>query len=175
MRIKLLHTTSLLLILTASFSFAHTGKFHIAFKSGYFGDQSDERYRVTSVENPLSFGSQLRYYILPDFALQIANESLQGSQRKSAGEELNVQTSLTTLFYPYQLGRFSPFVNYGVSWVQYNAPSETNSRDDLNFQAGVGGDLFLLGNLVYSLEAKFFTDGVNYRGWGTSFSLGYRF
>ena len=172
---KLFNLTVVLLVVFSSMSFAQNGKWSIALKSSYFGDQSDESYRMTSIDDPFSKGFQVRYFLRPDFALQFVTENQNGKIRKKTGEELNVQSSLSLLIYPSKVWKFSPYVTYGWIWVQSNKNNESKSNSKLNFHSGIGTDITLLGNLICSAEAKIYSDGWNYLGWGPSFGFGYKF
>jgi hypothetical protein len=81
---------------------------------------------------------------------------------------------MNALLFPIQFERLSPYVIYGLVWVQHNNNTETKSNNDFHFQYGIGSDLSVTGNIFFSAEAKIYTDGWNYQGWGTSFSIGYR-
>lgn len=167
-----------LMVFITSISFAASNRLDVALKTSVWGDQTDAKNRVTSIKNPLSVGFQMRYHFRPDFALQLANESLKGSTYNSLGDGLNVHTSLSALIYPIKYGRVLPYVNFGFNWSQRhdNVNDELhNTRNDLNILTGVGFDLPLLGNMVYSLETRAYSDGLNYLGWGTTISMGYRF
>ena len=172
---KLFNLTVVLLVVFSSMSFAQNGKWSIALKSSYFGDQSDESYRMTSIKDSFSKGFQVRYFPRPDFALQFVTENENGKIREKTGEELNVQTSLSALIYPTKVWKFSPYFIQGLIWVQSNRSNEAKSNSKLNFHSGIGTDIALLGNLICSTEAKIYSDGLNYLGWGPSFGLGYKF
>ncbi len=172
---KSFNLTVVLLVVFSSMSFAQDGKWSVALKSSYFGDQSDESHCMTSIDDPFSKGFQVRYSPRPDFALQFVTESLNGKTREKTGEELNIQASLSTLVYPIKVWKFSPYITYGLIWVQSNRNDESKSNSELNFQTGIGTDITLLGNLICSAEAKIYSDGLNYLGWGPSFGLGYKF
>jgi hypothetical protein len=170
--------TVFLLVVITSVSFAASNRLDVALKTSVWGDQTDAQNRVTSIKNPLSVGFQMRYHFRPDFALQLANESLKGSTYNSLGEGLNVHTSLSALVYPVKYGRVLPYVNFGFNWSQRHDPNTKslhNTQNDLNVLTGIGFDLPLLGNMIYSLETRAYSDGLNYLGWGTTFSMGYRF
>ncbi len=172
---RISYLTVILLVVFTSMSFAQSTNLSIALKSSYFGDQSNDSHRLTAIDDPLSIGFQLRYFPRSNFALQFSAESLNGKTREKIGEELNVQASLSALVYPIHVGKISPYLTYGLIWVQHNNSNENKSNSEVNFQTGIGTDIAVLGNLIYSVDAKIYSDGLNYLGWGTSFSIGYKF
>jgi hypothetical protein len=172
---KLINRTIVLLVILTSITYAQqSSRWSIAVKSSYFGDQSNSSHRLTAVDDPLSVGFQLRYFPKHDIALQFADECLNGKTKENTDEELNVQASFSALFFPIQVGRFSPYIIYGLVWVRHNSNTETKSTNDINIQFGFGSDFSVSANIFFSAEVKTYTDGWNYQGWGTSFSIGYR-
>ncbi len=175
MNTKRINLLIIILVILTSMTYAEQpNRWSIGLKASYFGDQSNSSHRLTAVEDPLSIGFQLRYFPRHDMALQFADECLNGKTRENKGDELNVQASLSALFFPVQFERFSPYLTYGLVWVQHNTNTETKSNNDINFQIGIGSDFSMVGNIFHSAEVKLYTDGWNYQGWGTSFSFGYR-
>ncbi len=163
------------LLIVSGTAFSQSGKFNFAIQTGYYGDQNDSQNQLTSLKDPLSIGFQLRYHINQDVALQLANESLQGNAYQNAKEELNLQTSLSALFYPVQVWKFSPYISYGLSMSQLLDHNRANTKNNLNYLTGVGTDFLVTNRLFYSFGARFFSDGLDYLGWGTSLSMGFRF
>jgi opacity protein-like surface antigen len=175
MNTRLINSVIIVLVILTGMTYAEqASRWSIAFKSSYFGDQSNSSNRLTAVEDPLSLGFQLRYFPRQDIALQFADECLNGTTRENKGDELNLQVSLSALFFPIQFERLSPYLIYGLVWIQHNNNTETKSNNDFKFQFGIGSDFSLTGNIFYSAEVKTYTNGWNYQGWGTSFSIGYR-
>jgi opacity protein-like surface antigen len=175
MNTKLINLLIIVLVILTNITYAEqSSHWSIALKSSYFGDQSNSSHRLTAVDDPLSVGFQLRYFPRHDIALQFADECLNGKTKENTGEELNVQASLSTLFFPIQFGRLSPYIIYGLVWVQHNNNAEIKSNNDFSFQFGIGSDFSVVGNILFSAEVKTYTDGWNYQGWGTSFGIGYR-
>jgi hypothetical protein len=146
----------------------------MALGSSYFGDQSNEAHRVTTLKNPWSFGFQSRYHFDHNGAFQFSAQSLSGRMQAANGDELSVMATFSALVYPLRGTRVSLFLSSGVMWIQSLREGEDASRTQLAFQMGFGSDLTLPGNLILSLEVKPYTDGLNYLGWGTSVYFGYR-
>ena len=171
---KLFSLTIVAMFIFTAQSFAQNN-WSIALKSSYFGDQTNTANRVTAIENPLSVGMQLQYHATENFALQYSVESLNGRTRENVGDELNVQSSLSAVVYPFHIGRFSPYVIQGFNWVQRMDNSVTNTSSSFNIQMGFGTEFAISNKLFYNMMAKMYSDAGVYEGWGTSFGLGYAF
>ena len=169
------YITIAVFLICASVSFAHTHNWSLGVKSSYFGDQTNRNYRLTSTEDQMSFGFRLRYFPQDDLAIQFSGESLKGTVRNNSGDELNFQTSVAALVYPFNIWKLSPYFSTGFVWVQANRNVDAQSDSDLNLYSGIGFDIALYGNLVYTADYRVYSDGFGYLGWGTSFGFGYRF
>jgi outer membrane protein W len=175
MNTKLINLLIIVLVILTSMTYAQqSNRWNIALKTSYLGDQSNSLHRLTAIEDPVSLGFQLRYFPRQEIALQFSNEYLNGKTRNNKGDELNIQASLSALFYPIQFERLSPYLIYGLVWNQHNSNSELKSDSDLNFQFGIGSDISITRSIFYSVNVKSYTNGWNFQGWGSSFSIGYR-
>ncbi len=163
-----------LLLVSADVSLGQSSRWSIALGSSYFGDQSNDAHRVTTLKNPWAIGFQSRYHLDHNSALQFSAQSLSGRTQAASGDELSLLASLSALVYPLRGTRVSLFLISGVMWIQSLREGEDASRTQLAFQIGIGSDLTLPGNLILSLEVKPYSDGWNYLGWGTSVYFGYR-
>ena len=164
-----------MIAILSGFSFSQTKTIDVAFNTSIFENRANANRQITPIENPLAMGFQLKYHFQPGIAVKLANESLKGSVQNNSGEGLNVQTSVSVLLYPVTVWKFSPYINFGLSMSRYHDASNLKSKDDLFVMNGLGTDFSLIGSLLLSTEANFYTDGLNYVGWGSTFGLGYRF
>ncbi len=172
---KFLNFTLILCFALASLAVAQSGHLQVAMKSSTWGAQASSASQLTSIDRPLSWGVQLRYFPRSDWALQYSLETLTGKSNSPAGNELNIQSSFALLGYPAKFGRLSPYVIQGVNWMQrYNADAP-QTRNKLSFQFGAGVDFAIIGNAVFSSNAKIYSNGWQFQGWGMSFSFGYLF
>jgi len=154
---------------------AQSGRIQVAMKSSTWGAQASSASRLTSIDRPLSWGVQLRYFPKSDWALQYSLETLNGKSSIRAGDELNIQSSFALIGYPVKFGRLSPYVIQGVAWTQrYNADMP-QTRNKLSFLLGLGADFAVIGNAVFSADTKMYSNGWQFQGWGMSFSFGYLF
>ncbi len=172
---KLFHQSIAVLFLLAGFAFAQDNKWSVSFISSYFGDQTGNLYQVTAINNPISLGFQLQYFMRSDLGLKYAVESLYGETTNPNGNEFNVQSSFAIVGYPFKMWRFRPFLAQGVLWVQQNNNIESKSKRRFYYEFGIGTELALSAKLFNSFTAKLYTNGWNYHGWSTALSLGFRF
>ncbi len=175
MFMKALTFALMLCFASISLAPAQSGRIQVAMKSSTWGAQASSASRLTSIDRPLSWGVQLRYFPKSDWALQYSLETLNGASSIQAGDELNIQSSFALIGYPVKFGRLSPYVIQAVTWTQrYNA-GEPQTRNKVSFQLGAGADFALIGNVVLSADAKMYSNGWQFQGWGMSFSFGYLF
>lgn len=159
----------------AGFAFAQNTKWSMAFMSSYFGDQAGNLYQVTAINKPISMGFQLQYFINSDLALKHSVETLNGEVKNDGSNELNVQSSLAIVGYPFEVWRFRPFLTQGILWIQQNNSLEGDSKGGFYYEFGLGTEFALSSRLFNSITTKLYSNGWNYHGWATSVSFGFRF
>lgn len=172
---KFLNFTLILCFASASLAVAQSRHLQVAMKSSTWGAQASSASQLTSIDRPLSWGVQLRYFPGTDWALQYSVETLNGKSNSPAGDELNIQSSFALLGYPVKFGWVSPYVIQGVTWIQRYNSDVLQTRNKLSFEFGVGVDFAIIGNAVFSSDAKIYSNGWLFQGWGMSFSFGYLF
>jgi len=108
-----LNLSIVLVLLFVSLPLAQHNNWSIAFMSSYFGDQAGNLHQVTAINKPISMGFQLQYFIRGDLALKHSVETLNGKVENAQGNELNVQSSLAIVGYPFQVWGWSTAVSFG--------------------------------------------------------------
>ncbi len=154
--------------------YAQGNRWSFALTSSYFGDQSRIVHQVTAIDKPISLGMQLQYFMQPDFALQFSIENMSGKTLNPPGDELNVQSSLALMAYPFDFGFLRPYLLQGIIWGRDLNNNQITSRNNIYFDFGLGAEFLLTRNMFSSVAVKLYTDGGFYHGWGTSLSVGYR-
>ncbi len=164
-----------LFFLFTSSSFAQgNSRWSVGFKSSYFGDQSRQAYQITGIDMPISLGLQMQVFLRNDLALQYSAENMNGKTNESLGEELNVQSSFAIVAYPFKFWKFRPYLTQGILWRQRNSNREAVSKNNFYYEIGFGTEFTVSGNFYNSIAAKLYSDGGNYHGWSTSYSIGFR-
>ena len=157
------------------------GRWRVALTSSYFGDQARPSHLTTTIRHlpavghgPISFGLQWQFFLRSDLALQYVAESLHGKTERLPGDELNVQSALSLVAYPLEFWRLRPFFQQGILWKWHRNAEAPDSKSRIYYEFGIGTELTLSRNWFSSLGAKLYSDGLNYHGWSTTFSFGYR-
>jgi hypothetical protein len=142
--------------------------------TSHFVNQSDE-HRLSDANNPVGSGVLVGYQFDNSFALAITGEYADRDLEHLRGTEKMLRTHLSLIGFPVELSGIRLYTSAGLVLTNFSRESMGQSEHSSYMQGrfGIGADYGLYRNLGINVDAGFYTDGLNLKGWSNS--VGFRY